>query len=114
MTTTQLSRRLTLHLASGAPKKHMQETHGMTINKETLEENTEILANCNDSRCLAILEALYIKDTNPAMNQQEDDLQALPSARRARTAHQLAEQTPLPRTNQSQVRTHSQRVTEEE
>ncbi|MPC92076.1 hypothetical protein E2C01_087148 [Portunus trituberculatus] len=76
MTTTQLSRRLTLHLASGAPKKHMQETHGTTINRETLEENTEISITCNDLRCLAILEALYIKDMNPLMNQQADDLQA--------------------------------------
>ncbi|MPD02885.1 hypothetical protein E2C01_098494 [Portunus trituberculatus] len=78
----------------------MQETHGTTINRETLEENTEIL-----TRRLAILEALYIKVMNPAMNQQADDLQALPSARGARTAYQPAEQAPLPCTNQSQVRT---------
>ncbi|MPC74603.1 hypothetical protein E2C01_068969 [Portunus trituberculatus] len=56
----------------------------------------------------AILEALYIKDMNPMMNQQADDLQALPSARRARAAHQPTEQAPLPntpQTNQSRKRT---------
>ncbi|MPC41515.1 hypothetical protein E2C01_035110 [Portunus trituberculatus] len=62
-------------------------------------------------------EALYIKDLNPQMNRQADDLQALPSARRTRAAHQPSEQAPLPNTlptNQSRVRTRGLRVTEEE
>ncbi|MPD06165.1 hypothetical protein E2C01_101957 [Portunus trituberculatus] len=96
MTTTRLSRQLTLHLASGSPKKYMQETHRTTINRETLEENIEIITTCNDSRRLAISKALYIKDMNPQMNQQADDLQALPSARSARAAHQPTEQALLP------------------
>ncbi|MPC74602.1 hypothetical protein E2C01_068968 [Portunus trituberculatus] len=51
------------------------------------------------------------------MNQQADDLQALPSARRARAAHQPTAYCLLPNTpptNQSQVRTRGLRVTKEE
>ena len=115
MTTTRLSRRLTLHLASGAPKKHMQETHGATINRETLVENTEVLTTCDDPRRLAIIEALYIKDMNPSMNQQADDLQALPSARRTGAARKPTEQATPPSTppaSQSRVRTRGLRSRE--
>ena len=83
MTTTKLSRRLTFHLAAGAPKKHLREEHGTQLTREILEENTEILEICGDSRRLAILEALYIIEMDPKLNIQADDLKSLPSIRRA-------------------------------
>ena len=81
MTTTRLSRRLTFHLTSGAPRKHLQEKHGRKITRKILEENTTIITSCQDTRRLSILEALHIKKTNPALNIQQYDLQALPSLR---------------------------------
>ncbi|MPC67878.1 hypothetical protein E2C01_062064 [Portunus trituberculatus] len=73
-TTTRLSRRLALHRTAGAPRKHLQEEHGIIVDRKTLEENTEILT-CGEERRLAIPEALYIKEMNPALNQQTDNLQ---------------------------------------
>ncbi|MPC43322.1 hypothetical protein E2C01_036966 [Portunus trituberculatus] len=64
MTTTRLSRRLTYHLVSGAPKKHLKEQHRINITREMLEVNTEILTTCPDARRLPILEALYIIEEN--------------------------------------------------
>ncbi|MEL6606432.1 MAG: reverse transcriptase domain-containing protein, partial [Cyanobacteria bacterium J06614_10] len=42
MTTTKLSRRLSYHLNSGGPKRHMLN-HGISINRNILEENTSPL-----------------------------------------------------------------------
>ena len=39
---------------------------------------------CTDVRRLPILEALYIKDLNPKLKVQANDLQVLPSMRRKR------------------------------
>ncbi|MPC83795.1 hypothetical protein E2C01_078512 [Portunus trituberculatus] len=79
MTTTKLSRRLTFHLAAGAPRKHLREEHGATLTRSTLEENTEILDTCKDPRRLNIIEALFIKEMAPTLNVQADNLLALPS-----------------------------------
>ena len=86
MTTVKISRRLSMHLQCGAPKKHLMEKHGMKLTRNNLDENTEILAICSDNRRLQIMEALFIKENNPNMNQQHIDLQALPSMRRTTTA----------------------------
>ena len=89
MTTMRLSRRLSFHLQSGAPRNHLREIHGISITRKILEDNTEIVTTCADNRRLPILEALYIKETNPTLNQQADDLQALPSLRRTNTNNPL-------------------------
>ena len=85
MTTTTLSRRLTFHLSNGAIKQHLLSEHGTAITRKMLEENTEIIDTCKDARRLPIAEALYIKENTPKLNRQHEDLQALPSARRATT-----------------------------
>ena len=85
MTTMKLGNRLSSHRYLGAPKNHMKNQHQITITKEDLETNTEILATCTDTRRLPILEALYIKELNPSINIQAHDLQALPSVRRTST-----------------------------
>ena len=77
----RLTRRLSYHLSNGAPKNHAK-THKVTLEREHLDENTEIIATCNDNRRLEIIEALYIKELDPNLNCQKTDLQALPSMRR--------------------------------
>ena len=83
MTTMKLSRRLSYHLSSGAPKNHHKNVHQAILDRETLDENTEILAINQDKRRLAILEALFIKELSPNLNTQALDLQALPSVKRS-------------------------------
>ena len=87
MTTMRLTRRLSYHLSNGAPKNHAK-THKVTLEREHLEENTEIIATCNDDRRLAIIEALYIKELGPNLNCQKTDLQALPSMKRHPSSEQ--------------------------
>ena len=89
MTTTKLSRRLTCHITSGAPKSHLLEQHGIIITRKFLEENTELVDMCADVRRLPILEALYIKEINPKPNVQANDLQALPSMKRKKENNSL-------------------------
>ena len=83
MTTMKLTRRLSYHLNNGAPKNHAQKMHKVKLERAHLNENTEIIATCNDNRRLAIIEALYIKELNPNLNCQKTDLQALPSMKRS-------------------------------
>ena len=81
MTSTKLTRRLTCHLQQGAPKTHMNAYHNDTLTRRMLEEKTIIIDSHPDLRRLRILEALYIKEKNPKLNNQREDLQTLPSAR---------------------------------
>ena len=90
MTTTKLSRRLTMHLASGTPKNHLKNEHGINITRKILEENTEIIDRCPDRQRLCILEALHIKEENPKLNIQAEDLQALPSMKKMKQKHEAA------------------------
>ncbi|MPD00935.1 hypothetical protein E2C01_096441 [Portunus trituberculatus] len=52
-----------------------------------LVENTEILDTCKDSRRLNILEVLHIKEMEPRLNTQADNLLALPSMNRRTRGH---------------------------
>ena len=70
MTTTTLSRRLTMHKSSGAIQAHMKSRHNRTVTREELEDNTEILRAETDFIRLRILEALYIQEKCPTLNQQ--------------------------------------------
>ena len=88
MTTMRLTRRLSYHLSAGAPMIHSKKKHGTKLTRKQLEENTEIINMCKNDRRLPILEALFIKNTNPSLNCQATDLQALPSMRRTFTASQ--------------------------
>ena len=69
-TQTTLSRRITMHLQSGAPLKHSQDFHSSTLNREQMVSNTSIIRQENDFNRLEIMEALYIKYTKPAINLQ--------------------------------------------
>ena len=69
-TTTSLSRRLTMHLQTGAPKQHITTTHNSALTRSLLVDNTSILATCSNVNKLRILEAVFIRDKDPAINRQ--------------------------------------------
>ena len=68
-TTTTLSRRITMHMQDGGPKRH-HETHDTPLTRELLVDNTTVLARCQSRRKLQVLEAIYIRDADPAINRQ--------------------------------------------
>ena len=70
MTTTTLSRRLTMHLQSGAIHLHTTDIHGLTLTRETLVNNTKILRTETDYYRLNITEALLIQINKPTINNQ--------------------------------------------
>ena len=61
MTTATLFRRLTMHLAAGGPKIHMQNNQNSTISRENLVQNTTILYYEPDFNRLQIMEAILIQ-----------------------------------------------------
>ena len=69
-TLTTLSRRLTMHKQSGAIQKH-STSHGETLQREELVENTIILKHYNDSNRLQIGESLLLKKIRPSINKQD-------------------------------------------
>ena len=70
LTTTTLSRRLTMHLASGGPKQHALENHNLTLTRNDLVSNTKIIYNQSNHNKLSIMEALLIKKLQPSINNQ--------------------------------------------
>lgn len=79
LTTTTLSRRLTMHLQSGAIKNHYTNKHRQQLTRTNLVENTKIIKKAQDYQHLQILEALLIKKNRPHLNLQSTGL--------ARTLH---------------------------
>ena len=70
LTTTTLSRRLTMHLSSGAPKSHTLDTHNTPLTRDMLVNNTKIIDKQKDFNRLRILEALTIMKHKPILNGQ--------------------------------------------
>ncbi|KAF2344072.1 hypothetical protein FHG87_025172, partial [Trinorchestia longiramus] len=70
VTTTTLSRRLTMHLSSEGPKNHEMEEHNETLTWEKLVTNTKILRHEPEYSRLQILEALLIHQKKPSINNQ--------------------------------------------
>ena len=71
VTTTTLSRRITMHLQNGAIRKHFEDTHEKLPSRKTLETATEILYSSNDKFRLWIMEAILIRDGKPIINKQD-------------------------------------------
>ena len=69
-TTTTLSRRITMHLQSGAPDKHVRTKHDIQLTRSMMTNNTSIIARCSNRKKLMILEAVYIRDRDPLINRQ--------------------------------------------
>ena len=70
--TTTLSRRITMHLQSGAPDKHVTSTHNQPLTRRMMVENISVLTKCSNKQKLMILEAVYIRDRDPLINRQLD------------------------------------------
>jgi hypothetical protein len=70
LTSTTLSRRLTMHLSSGAPKEHMQNVHNIKLTRLHLEDSTRVIQQYQDSVRLGIAEALLIQENKPELNRQ--------------------------------------------
>ena len=70
MTTTTLSRRLTMHLASGGPKQHALTKNHMPLTREELVNNTQIIFSESNNNKLSITEALLIQKMQPSINTQ--------------------------------------------
>ena len=63
-----LSRRIAMHIKSGAIEKHMRETHNITLPRQIIENNISIIKRCADRLLLDIAEALLIKKRAPTIN----------------------------------------------
>ena len=70
MNTITLSRRLTMHLASGGPKQHALTNHHMLLTREELVNNTKIIFSESNNNKLSISEALLIQKMQPSVNTQ--------------------------------------------
>ena len=70
MTTTSLTRRLTMHLQSGAIKCHSYDDHDVRLARSMLDNRTKIIRVEHDTRRLAIYEALIIQEKRPEINNQ--------------------------------------------
>ena len=68
MTTTTISRRLTMHIASGGPKSDTTKIHKTAQTWEQLVYNTKIIHRQQDFNRLLIIEALTIQQQRPSIN----------------------------------------------
>ena len=73
MTTTKLSKRLSVHLQEGNFHQHYIRSHG-DLWKPHLLESTQILDQDRDRRCLRFKDALYIMKLKPLLNVTHEDL----------------------------------------
>ena len=71
MTTTTLSRRLTMHLQSGAIKKHSLQAHNQILTREILVNNTKYIHSETNFTRLQVAEALLIQKLRPKINNQD-------------------------------------------
>ena len=71
LTTCTLSRRLSLHLQSGAIKEHFREKHNRNITREEIVNYTKARYYERDVRRLEILESLIIRFEDPDSNRQD-------------------------------------------
>ena len=70
-TTTSLSRRITMHLQQGAIKTHnTTHHHEDRLTRADITDNISILQQESNRRKLHILEAVYIRKYEPAINRQ--------------------------------------------
>ena len=73
MTQTTLSRRLMYHTQSGSIFNHFKADHDCKPSRETLANNTKIIAKAENRYKLAIKEAILIVENIPTINKQFDN-----------------------------------------
>ena len=86
MTTTTLSRRLTMHKKEGTIRIHLQTIHNITTTRDILNNNTRILYKNPNYFCLKLAEAIFIDNRKPKLNVQTQIATILPT-RRTMTNH---------------------------
>ena len=64
MTSTTLSRRMTMHKKLGAIEKDMRESHNITLTRQIMENNINMIKRCPDRLRLAIAEALHLRTSS--------------------------------------------------
>ena len=60
-----------MHLAGGAPKKHMQEAHGIKLIRETTVTNTKIIKKENHTRKVNIIEAKLKQEKHSSISKHD-------------------------------------------
>ena len=73
VTSTTLSRRLTMHAQSGSIKAHFNSHHNCNPTRAQLTENTQIISKNPDRNRLLIYESLFILHHSPSINRQYDN-----------------------------------------
>ena len=66
-----MSRRLSIHLQTGAIRQHSEKTHGIKITRKEIESFTRVRYVERDINRLEILEALIINAEDPEVNRQD-------------------------------------------
>ena len=70
MTSTTLSRRLTVHLQGGAPLEHTRRSHNGTLTRDVIVSNTNIIKSETDQLRLPVLKAAPIQSLVSTINTQ--------------------------------------------
>ena len=70
VTTTSLSRRISMHLQTGGPKMHTERYHDTPLTRHDMTENTTILTATSDKRRLQVMESALIREIDPCINTQ--------------------------------------------
>ena len=71
LTKCTVSRRLSIHLQTGAIRQHCEQIHGVRITRKEIERFTRVRYQQRDSIRLEILEALIINAEDPEINRQD-------------------------------------------
>ena len=95
MTQTTVSRRLSYHAQSGSIFKHFDNKHNCKPTRDTLINNTNIIASAENRYKLSIKEALLIREKNPAINKQYDNFVNILKLNTHKTSFSLNNRTPI-------------------
>lgn len=94
VTTTSMSRRITMHLQAGGPKTHTEKVHGTRLTRHDMTSSMQILAATSDKRRLQVLEAIYIRQLDPSINAQVNAQGTLLLYDGPQLAHRIAGSSP--------------------
>ena len=82
MTTTTLSRRLTMHKQDGTIKKHFADKHHLNLERLHLDNNTKIIYKNSNYFKLKLAESILIDKKQPSLNIQQQNFTILPTHRK--------------------------------
>jgi len=82
MTTTTLTRRLTMHRQDGSIKKHFTDKHHINLQRQHLDNNTQIIYRDTNYYKLKLAESIFIDKKQPTLNIQQQNFTILPTHRK--------------------------------